>query len=287
MRSRVGSETRKVYGQNFLRAGTTVGRLVSDAGIDSDDLVVEIGGGSGTLTRALEASGCRVLVVERDPRYSRELAARYAGHPRVTVVEGDVRTLRWPTDPVRVFANIPFGLTTEILHVVLEAAGPAIYRADLIVQYDVARKRARPPQGNKLNLRWAPWWTMRVGRRLSAELFVPRPSVDAAMLIVKRRAEPLVAWEEASLWRGILDETFKRGGEPIRAALRGILTATQFRRLSAHSGLQPTTPVSQLTLSDWLAVHGVVRDHVSPERWPRASARSGESRARASQRRGR
>lgn len=278
MTQRDADDKRRIYSQNFLRPGRTVRAMVAEPAISSDDIVVEVGGGSGVLTRELEATGCRLLVVEKDPRYSGELRDRYADDVRVKVVAGDVRDLEWPSEPFRVFANIPFGVTTDILRVLLEDSGPGLRRADLIMQLDVARKRSAPPRGNKLNLAWAPWWTMRLGRRLPADLFVPRPAVDAGMLAVTRRPQPLLAWQEQPLWHGILDKAFMHGGEPARRALRGVLTATQLQRVASHREMSPATPVSKLTLEDWIAIHSVVRDHVPQDRWPLPDAPSSRPR---------
>jgi 23S rRNA (adenine-N6)-dimethyltransferase len=276
-----GTSSRKTLSQNFLRAGSAVKRLVDEAQIGPDELVVEIGGGSGVLTRELAATGCRLLVVEKDPQFSAALKQRYAGDPRVTIVAGDVTALRWPREPFRVFANIPFGITTDILALLLGHAGTDLVRADLIVQLDVARKRTQPPQGNKLNLLWAPFWTMRLGRQLPASMFEPRPSVDAAMLHIARRPRPLIAGEDRQLWAGLLDTAFQHGAVPVRRALRAVLTSTQMQRLAAQHGISPTTPVGKLSLQDWLAIHQVVRTYVQPDRWPRPSARArGPSAAR-------
>jgi 16S rRNA A1518/A1519 N6-dimethyltransferase RsmA/KsgA/DIM1 with predicted DNA glycosylase/AP lyase activity len=74
-------------------------------------------------------------------------------------------------------------------------------RADLVVQWQVARARVHAERGPPLDLlaaTWAPWWTFRRGRRLSREQFQPRPSVDAAVLIACRRSPallPVVEWE--------------------------------------------------------------------------------------------
>jgi 23S rRNA (adenine-N6)-dimethyltransferase len=270
MTERDAHNRRKLYSQNFLRGGPIVARMVAEAGIHADDLVVEIGGGSGILTRILERTGCRLIVVERDPHYSSVLAKRYDNHRQVTIIAGDVRVLRWPTESFRIFANIPFGLTTEILRAALEESGLCLQRADLLVQLDVARKRVRPPQGNKLNLVWAPWWTMRMGRRLPRELFTPQPSIDVAMLNLQRRAVPLLAWNERSLWRNVLEYAFERAGQPVRRAFRGVLTSTQLHRFAVQRGIQLKTPVVRLTLDDWRALHAIVRDYAPRERWPHA-----------------
>jgi 23S rRNA (adenine-N6)-dimethyltransferase len=92
-----------------------------------------------------------------------------------------------------VVANPPFGRTAAVLRRLLDDPGGGLERADLVVQWQVARQREKVDRGEPADLlgaTWAPWWRFRRGRRLPAACFRPRPSVDAAVLVVTRRAEP-------------------------------------------------------------------------------------------------
>ncbi len=85
-----------------------------------------------------------------------------------------------PRRPFRVIGSLPFGTTTAILRHLLEDAGSGLQRADLVVQWEVARKRAAIPPTTMLSTAWAPWWSFEVGRRIPAAAFRPVPSVDGA-----------------------------------------------------------------------------------------------------------
>ncbi len=152
--------------------------------------MVDIGAGNGLISEALVRRGARVLAIERDPALARRLRAKFATWPAVTVVEADVLTTPLPAEPFRVVANIPFGITTKILRHLLDA--DALARADMIVQAEVARKRGTGGRGTLLNACWEPWFEFGTGARIPAAAFRPRPRVDAAVLIVTRRAPPLV-----------------------------------------------------------------------------------------------
>jgi 23S rRNA (adenine-N6)-dimethyltransferase len=87
-------------------------------------------------------------------------------------------------------ANPPFGYTAAILHHLLDHPDGGLVRADVVVQWQVARHRAQVDQGSEADLLgaiWAPWWRFERGRRLPAKLFRPPPSVDAAVLVITRR----------------------------------------------------------------------------------------------------
>lgn len=168
---------------------------MADAGVTGDDRVVELGAGGGVLTGALAERAAQVLAVELDPKLVSVLARRFARVHNVAVLQGDARDALLPANPYRVVANLPFGVTSTVLRRLLDAPASGLRRADLIVQWQIARERDRVGHGpptDLLGARWGPWWEFRRGRRLPAGCFRPRPPVDAAVLVVTRRDPPLV-----------------------------------------------------------------------------------------------
>jgi 23S rRNA (adenine-N6)-dimethyltransferase len=91
-----------------------------------------------------------------------------------------------------VVGSLPFGQTTRILHRLLDDPTLPLERADVIVQWEVARKRATVPPTTMLSTVWAPWWEFRRGPRIPAAEFRPIPRVDAGVLIITRRSRPLL-----------------------------------------------------------------------------------------------
>ena len=186
-------ERRRRLGQNFLRPDLAAA-LVAEAAFDAGDLVVEIGAGRVRLTFALARHGVDVLALERDPSWAERLRreARRQGAAGVRVVCCDALDYRMPRRPFRAIGSIPFGATTALLRHLLDDRRSGLRRADLVVQWEVARKRAAAPPTTLLSTAWAPWWSFAVGRRLPADAFRPVPSVDAAVLRVTRREPPLL-----------------------------------------------------------------------------------------------
>jgi 23S rRNA (adenine-N6)-dimethyltransferase len=185
-------ERRRRLGQNFLQADVAK-TVVAGASFQPSDLVVEIGAGLGSLTFPLAQLVSQVLAVEIDPilasRLRREIQSRDITN--VSVVCCDARRYRLPRRPFRAFGSLPFGATTALMRHLLDDPGSQLERADLVVQWEVARKRATAPPSSLMSAAWAPWWVFELGRRISAEAFRPLPAVDAAVLRVRRR-EPAV-----------------------------------------------------------------------------------------------
>ena len=196
------------------------------AEIGSDDCVVEFGAGHGDLTAPLARQAHHVLAIELDETLVGVLTRRFAATAAVTVVHGDALAVPLPATPYRVMANVPFNRTTAILRRLLEPPQSALVRADLLVQSQVARKRAEVASGPPLDLlgaTWGPWWTFQRGRRVPARLFRPSPSVDAGVLTVTRRSPALLPTSEharfaAFVRRGFSDARLLPVPRQLRAA---------------------------------------------------------------------
>jgi 23S rRNA (adenine-N6)-dimethyltransferase len=200
--------------QHFLTSPRLARELVERAGVDAGDRVVDLGAGRGVLTEAIAARAAHVLAVEIDDALVRELVCRFAANPTVTVVRADASGLPLPATPFRVLANVPFNHTSTILRRLVDPNG-GLTRADLVVQWQAARARAQAGVGRASDLlgaTWAPWWTFARGRRLPASLFRPSPSVDAAMLVITRRADPLLPADRFSAYSAFVREAFARDG---------------------------------------------------------------------------
>jgi 23S rRNA (adenine-N6)-dimethyltransferase len=198
------AERRRRFGQNFLRPDLAEA-LVAGCDFRPGDRVVEIGAGAGALTLPLARRGLEVTALERDREWAERLRARLAGSGgAVRVVEADFLDWRLPPAPFRVISSVPFGVTTEIFRRLFDDPRTPLLRADLLVQWEVARKRTESPPATLLSTAWAPWWEFRLGARIPAHAFRPVPRVDAGVLTVTRREPALLPAEAARPYAAFL-----------------------------------------------------------------------------------
>lgn len=280
---------RRVLSQNFLVDHRAIDALVDGSGVGHGDLVLDIGAGNGLISAALARRGARVQAIERDPALAARLRAKFATWPSVTVVEADVLAMPLPAEPFRVVANIPFGITTQILRRLLDEDGLA--RADMIVQAEVARKRGTRGRGTLLNACWEPWFEFRTGARIPATAFRPRPRVDAAVLIVARRDPPLVDPGFRRDYTGFVTAAFEGARPTVASALTRAIPRTRFTGLARELGIGADALPSQLDVHQWAGLFraaGGGRGAVAPPRPAGSGAnrhRRGLAASRASRRR--
>jgi 23S rRNA (adenine-N6)-dimethyltransferase len=157
-------------------------RLVDDAGITNGDLVLDIGAGTGALTRPLVARGAHVIAFELHPSRATELRRQFV-KSHVTVVQADGADVRLPRRPFRVVANPPFGICVALLRR-LSAPGSRLIRADVVVPWHVAERwveGSAPGSG-----RWRKQFQCSLGRPIPRSAFSPPPPNGVAILVIRR-----------------------------------------------------------------------------------------------------
>jgi 23S rRNA (adenine-N6)-dimethyltransferase len=222
--------------QHFLRSAALAAEVVRDSEVGAADLVLDLGAGSGRLTAELARVAGRVVAVELDPRWAAELRGRWEN---VDVVSGDAAGVDLPGEPFRVVANLPFARTTAILRHLLDDPRVPLVRADLIVEWGVAIKRAMPWPSTFNDVVWGAWYSAAVTRRVERGAFEPVPSVDAGVLVFLRRTCPLVPVELARQYRRFVANGFRR--RPNARDLDAYAWAELFRRRGGReaSGARP------------------------------------------------
>ena len=239
------------HGQHFLRSARLAAAIVRDAGVDRGDLVLDVGAGAGILTAELVRAGARAVAIEIDPLWAARLRERFGA--AVEVRERDVLRERWPEEPFRVVANLPFGSGTAVLRSLLEHPRAPLVAADVVLQWETAVKRAAVWPATLLGILWGVRYELRVARRLSRTAFAPPPDVDAAVLRIARRPAPLVAERDMRAFAVFVRRGFD--GEP----LARLVPPRTLKRLALDCGFDPRARARDLDAGQWAILFGEAR----------------------------
>ncbi|MGH3496392.1 MAG: rRNA adenine N-6-methyltransferase family protein [Nocardioidaceae bacterium] len=158
-------------------------RVVEDALVRPGQLVIDVGAGDGALTLPLLAAGARVIAIELHDGRAQRLRDRFCD-AELRVVQRDLAEFVFPRRPFRVVANPPYALSSLLLRRLL-APSSGLVAADVVLQRGVVAGvlSGRVPGGARVRRRYS----VDQGLRLPANAFEPPPSVDSAVLVVRRR----------------------------------------------------------------------------------------------------
>ena len=253
-RSRENGERR---GQHFLASAKLAASLAGAAGVGPGDLAVDVGAGTGVLTRALRARGSHVVAIERDRALAARLRASFERDPGVEIAEADAREWEWPRREFHVVANLPFFAAADVLRSLLDDPAVPLLQAHLILQWEAAVKLASVSPSTLRSVYWSAWRELVVVRRLGPSAFAPPPSVAAGVLRIVPRAQPLVPAGEHRLYRAFLERCWH--DVPIRRALRGELGARGLKQLAREQGFATDARPRDLDVHQWAALYRTSR----------------------------
>jgi len=256
-----GLVAKKQLGQNFLLDLNLTAKIARCAGDLSGADVLEVGPGPGGLTRGLLAEGARhVVAVEMDPRAIPVLEEVAAAHPgRLTVLLGDalkLDVLAHLTPPVKVVANLPYNVGTELLIRWLspDRWPPFWDSLTLMFQKEVAERIvARPGSDHYGRLALLAQWRAdpKIVMTLPPEAFTPAPKVHSAVVHLKRLDTPRYPCDFAVLQR-VTAMAFNQRRKMLRSSLKGLGPGVEAMLVAV--GIAPTARAEEISLEQFCAL---------------------------------
>jgi 16S rRNA (adenine1518-N6/adenine1519-N6)-dimethyltransferase len=258
---------KKQLGQNFLLDLNLTAKIARQAGDLSECDILEIGPGPGGLTRGLLAEGARrVLAIEKDARALPALAEIAAAYPgKLEVINGDalqIDPLAHLTPPIRIAANLPYNVGTELLvRWLTPPEWPPFWQSlTLMFQKEVAERIVAQPGGKaygRLAL-LAQWRSdARIVMTLPPEAFVPAPKIHSAVVHLTALPEPRYPADPAVLSR-LTAAAFNQRRKMLRASLRGL--HPQIEALLEQADIRPTSRAEEIDLEHFCALARLLKD---------------------------
>lgn len=256
-----GRSAKKSLGQHFLGDPNLQRKIVEALDPTAADRVLEIGPGTGALTRHLVGRVRHLTLVELDDRLAARLAEEYGGREDIDVVHADVLDLSITElargEPIKVIGNIPYGITSPLIFHLLDAR-PRPSVIVLTVQREVAQRLTARPGTREYGALTA--GVQAVARveplfRISRKAFRPAPDVDSTTVRIVPRTPPLPPSLEDA-FRQLTRAAFSRRRKQLQKVLRQApeygLSAPEAEALLASLGIDPATRPDALPVSDFI-----------------------------------
>lgn len=252
---RQGLRPRKHLGQNFLRDRTFLRKILDAADLQPSDSVLEIGAGTGALTREIAASAGRLVAIELDDALVALLTAEFAAVPSVSVRHGNALDFD-PCDafsgPYKLLGNIPYYITGPILRHYLESpCVPSVIV--LMVQREVAeRMAAAPGELSLLGVSVQFYAHPQIVARVPRGAFYPPPKVESAIVRLTPHPPP-VPPERRDRFFALARAGFGTRRKTLANALSiGLgVPRDEVRRLLAAAGIDERRRAETLDLAEW------------------------------------
>jgi len=256
-------EYRKKLGQNFLVDQSVINEVVKAAQINKRDTIVEVGAGTGVLTRPLAEKARKVIAVEIDKDLIPELQTNLKGLPtksslasggeNVEIVNEDVLKLEignWKLADFKVIGSIPYQITSPLIHQLLKLKNRP-KSITIVVQKEVAEKIvAKPPSATYLSNFVANFGQAEIIRVIKPNAFLPQPKVDSALLHITLDSTPHVP--DAGRFERFLHHGFVQP--------RKMLNKRFPKELLQKIGIDPQRRPQTLGFEEWVKLFKAVKE---------------------------
>jgi 16S rRNA (adenine1518-N6/adenine1519-N6)-dimethyltransferase len=250
---------KKRFGQHFLTSPTVLSGILRFAEITSEDVVVEIGAGTGNLTEALAARAGQLFALELDRDLIGPLRQRFAARPHVDIIQADALNFDFGQLPpaLKVVANLPYGTAVPILsRLLIQCSG--LHSAVIMLQREVAERlyaKAGTKAYGSLTLMTQWYASVEKGFHVPPSAFSPPPKVMSTVVkMIPHHTPPAVIQDEAWLFR-IIQAAFAQRRKMLVNALRHEfppIDPSALRQLLADNSITPTRRGETLKLDEFV-----------------------------------
>lgn len=284
---RAGLQPKTKYGQNFLIDLNLLNLLVDGAELSTSDVVLEIGTGMGSLTKALAARAGAVLTVEVDRDLQAIAARELASHPNVRLLCCDAlrnknhlraelldnireAMSRIPGSKFKLVANLPYNVATPIISNLLNET-PLVERMVVTIQKELGERIIAPPSCkdySALSIWMQSQCDCEILRILPPSVFWPRPNVDSAIIRIIPNATKRARIVDLEFFHTRLRAMFLHRRKFLRSqvisAMQELLTKEQVDAVLAQENLEPNLRAEQLTVERMIALLEACRNSILP-----------------------
>ena len=237
--------------QNFIKFPELVSELLASSDINKNDLVLEVGPGHGVITRELIKVSRQVMAIEKDLGLAQNLIESTKNIPNLKIFSEDFLKFKLPSASYKVFANIPFSLTAEIVNKFLKST-PLPDSMYFLMQEEAAQKFVGNPE-TQSSLLCKPWYEIKIIGDIDRTNFTLKPQVRIVLIEFKKRPLPFIKEENKREFRDFITYGFRQWQPTFLETYQKIFTYPQLKTLEKTYHLTALKP-TQVSFDTWLQV---------------------------------
>ncbi len=241
------------FTQNFLRSSEVVKNLLVKTTINSNDTVYEIGAGTGVITSVLAQFCKRVVAIELDDNLYNNLKNKLQYLSNVEIRYGDFLSEPLPVYSYKVFSNLPFMITSDIIKKLINSDNPPIDMY-IIVQKEFAEKLLGTPKETLFSLIVKPWFGINIIHSFKPSDFYPIPKVDIVLLGIHKKSTPSVNNQYKIIFKNFVAYSFTHSGPTLQKSLKDIFDREQFQQIANTLRFNQKLRPSEMTFEQWLGL---------------------------------
>ena len=265
---------KKQFGQNFITDGNLLQKIVDAGEVGPDDVVIEVGPGAATLTKALAQRAKAVIAIEIDTDLVPVIEETMAEFDNFYLVQGDA--LQMNLDDVireklgephrcKVVANLPYYITTPLVMYFLEQ-GFSIDRIVIMVQKEVAERFAAQP-GKKeygaITVSLNYYGNVRNAFIVPRHMFIPQPDVDSAVVDIQPWAQKPLQADNEELFHRLVKAAFGQRRKTLNNALKTLnMDAALLQEALAQVNIDGTRRGETLSVAEFVALSNAIGERI-------------------------
>ncbi len=220
----------KQLGQHFLVDEEVLNRTLEYGQLSANDLILEIGTGTGVLTQALANHVQQVYTIEKDSKLFQALSEELGTDSRIHLIHGDATQINWPRCD-KLVANLPYAISSPVLFRLFESEIPL---AVVMLQREFGERltaQSGSKQYGRLTVMTAYHATVELLEVVTPESFYPPPAVSSALIRVTRQTHPPFEVKDLEFFGQVVTALFNQRRKKIRTPLKAFLGNQQFQKI--------------------------------------------------------
>ena len=241
-------KSKRLLSQNFLHNRQLVKKLVSKSSIGKNDTVIEVGPGKGIITLELAKRSSQVIALEKDIGLTKSLSDKIPGN--VVLFNLDALDYPLPEFEYKVFSNFPFSIQGKLFRKFIQTENSPRQMC-VVVRKRTALRWSGIKKSTQFSVLHRPWFDFSVIYYFKSTDFKPSTQVEAVLLKVDRKNDPLVSDKNKGKYQRFIKQGFG-GGRRIKQNLSDYFSTDRLNKITQDIGISINAKPTEISLDKWI-----------------------------------